>query len=76
MESFRKSWKVIVEGLFLSLDSHFKKLWVMVVACNIIVSAPVPLVPFLWTLEFLNLGLGFRTKDMDWGLTNKSEKIK
>ena len=74
------SWKVkegqgkVMDGLFTSLDWHFrcKKFWVVVVvvwvACRIIVSAPVP-VPFLWTLDFgfgtwiwdLDLGLGFGT---------------
>ena len=58
--------------LFPSLDLHFRseKLWVVgwwwggLVACRIIVSAPVP-VPFLRTMDF-----GFRTWiwDLDLGL--------
>ena len=47
--------------------------WCGVVACRIIVSAPVP-VPFLWTLDIefrtwiwdLDLGLGFGTWIWDW----------
>ena len=42
-----------------------------VVACRIIVSAPVPF-PFLWTLDFrlldLDLGLGIGTWNWDLGL--------
>ena len=47
--------------------------WVVVVACRIIVSAPVP-VPFLWTLYLgfwtciwaLDFGLDFGTSIWDW----------
>ena len=40
--------------------------WGGVVACRIILSAPVP-VPFLWTLDLvLDLGPGFRTWIWDW----------
>ena len=65
MEGQGRSRKVMV-GLFSKLDwqIRWEKLWVgwVVVACRIIVSAPVP-VPFLWTLD---LGLGFGTWIWDW----------
>ena len=55
---------------------NYLNIW-WVVACKIIVSAPVP-VPFLWTLDLefgtwileLDMGLGFGTwiRDLDLGL--------
>ena len=46
-----------------------KSYWLVVVACRIIVSAPVPY-PFLWTLDFrlldLELGLGIGTWNWTW----------
>ena len=52
------------------LTIQVRKVWGggVVVACKIIVSAPVPVpFPFLWTLDF---GLGFWTwiLDLDFGL--------
>ena len=68
IKGHRRSWKVM-EG-----QGKSRKVWIdisdeksyMLMACRIIVSAPVP-VPFLWTLDF---GFGFETWiwDLDLGL--------